>query len=369
MRLSPLLQASLAPESTTVATFLLIIREGSILGRVLFAAAISARTTPQWAAPTFEVIERCIHGLNTECCAGCIDNNRSSKQNPHRDKYLDFCGRWCGPSLGDTKSSAFDAAEASGLDEVEESLDLLADVKVEVAKVVGKTKRLVTLPVVPWVDRSRETFEELYGALLADSRARRVEDGKKHSLAEYVALHPSHGREQFTGFTNWCPSCFEYVEQIHGCEEWHVKKELAAKKQAAKLLAEQQHAAKMIDKRREARAKLMAEDATLAIERVAGIDVPAMSAGFQPRHEVFVGNSNDLTSRQARMCDPRPKSNPQRINELFEAKQEWERVSPTASRCLYCNRCVSARKGTKYCVGTDHRQRHWEQQNTLKETA
>jgi len=337
MRLSPLLQASLAPESTTVATFLLIIREGSILGRVLFAAAISARTTPQWAA--------------------------------HRDKYLDFCGRWCGPSLGDTKSSAFDAAEASGLDEVEESLDLLADVKVEVAKVVGKTKRLVTLPVVPWVDRSRETFEELYGALLADSRARRVEDGKKHSLAEYVALHPSHGREQFTGFTNWCPSCFEYVEQIHGCEEWHVKKELAAKKQAAKLLAEQQHAAKMIDKRREARAKLMAEDATLAIERVAGIDVPAMSAGFQPRHEVFVGNSNDLTSRQARMCDPRPKSNPQRINELFEAKQEWERVSPTASRCLYCNRCVSARKGTKYCVGTDHRQRHWEQQNTLKETA
>lgn len=47
---------------------------------------------------------------------------------------------------------------------------------------------------------------------------------------------------------------------------------------------------------------------------------------------------------------------------------DYQSVSATIGACLYCGKELAARKGTKYCLGTDHRQRHWDQRHLQENT-
>lgn len=53
-----------------------------------------------------------------------------------------------------------------------------------------------------------------------------------------------------------------------------------------------------------------------------------------------------------------------RGNYKKERSKDYQPVPPKLAACLYCGKELAARKGTKYCLRTDHRQRHWDQQHS-----
>jgi hypothetical protein len=114
-------------------------------------------------------------------------------------------------------------------------------------------------PLQPKIDERPMPYPDapVDGRSWEEARATRVAAVKKQTLAEYGALHAflrhqnGEGAAQPRCFTNWCYDCKEYVEKDHGCKEWQGKRELAAKKQAAMMLAERQAAAKKQAARRE----------------------------------------------------------------------------------------------------------------------
>jgi hypothetical protein len=271
---SPLSQALLAPVTTSfsIATFLreLLNNEQptSTLGPIISAShreAIAARWSefrfalschalsefPYQPSPIDSTdeplcfrLQRCNHGLTSETCAPCIRLSQSgvSKQRGSSTRRFQTMDK---VSVGVKKCSGF-------------------------AHNDGFRKALITRVVAGFEDFSGyyspskdgrklrlmgTTLAELPTAPIEFSCPLRVESKFTDALAlaAYAVLHLAHGKEQFTGFTNWCTSCFEYVEQNHGCEEWQAKKKLAAKKQAAKFLVERKQAAKMIAKKREVR--------------------------------------------------------------------------------------------------------------------
>jgi hypothetical protein len=165
-------------------------------------AAQRARLNAARITPTFEIVPvppiNCKHGLREAWCAACASLTRPGGQNPHRDKYLDFSGRWSGPLLSNGNSIAFDAADAQGLDEME-SADFLADEgaeearSAEVAKCTKAASRMEHKAPTTFTPLEEACIAAVKEEILADGRAWqaahavRVANVKKQTLAEYVA--------------------------------------------------------------------------------------------------------------------------------------------------------------------------------------
>lgn len=167
--------------------------------------------------PLFSRLERCDHGLTVETCVLCKGRNNPDYFAPKRPSRFMVMGTWMTFVYPPTPSPA------------------------------------------PPKGTIKEYVKCAY-PLLEPDYLHRVEPKATPYNSAWNTLREKALASTFTGFTNWCATCFEYVAGIsgpcHNCDEFQAKKVLGAKKKEANVLAEWRLAAAMITKQRRASEQL-----------------------------------------------------------------------------------------------------------------
>jgi hypothetical protein len=322
---------------------------------------------PAWTTPTVEVIPK----LSRAVRRAQILAKRDEVVNQARQAFI----RAAYPEITALSANGFQGlhcltsqrlAEAAELDKkttiADEVVDFLAaDIKAKAERAAKRAHAsLLAAPRRKKAVVNDEHLEEIKARLSAEvnewkeAHARRVvpKEGQRQAALE----------ERFTGFTNWCPSCFEYVEQKHeqgrDCEVRQEKKALAANKAERELAVYNAKWTANNNRKLAARGWVGYGNTPITqhgkttnspTELIAGIEVPSMSAGLQD-FVTFVGDGRSLEVIEVFNHSPRANRSHQRAEDLFEAAQSWKKAAVVVGpACLRCNAPITKRKGTKFC--------------------
>lgn len=382
----------------TLANFLRAWHEGSILGRVLFFAAISARTTPQWVAPTFEVIAPDNPVAPAKPAQRAVKPVRKNK----------FASLWC-PVCVDY----VEQVHTCPIKPVAENVWLKTATALHTARTMKQTRRSASR--IPNFERAKldhavmlaesvpVTFHDVMPTSLYPFDLAIEQRSTKQARNVVAEKKPRCKHENLLSFTF---STGETITLCSGCGQGRNHQVLLTQKFAAPEPFTDNY---ITWRHRELPMAPVdawyAEQCELELKRLGmtvyeGIQRGLVSykgspqnleliAAARERDNLIGGKHVNTAGVSAKHDGARDDSSVKSGTAKFTAEWEYDRgdccsrdhranqviasaakhVAKTIGTCLYCGKELEGRKGTKYCLGTDHRQRHWEQQNSLKETA